>query len=106
MSRSYSLDLRVRVIAFVEAGHSRRAAAVEALWQAIGEICDLFEPQECWNFSKPPDMRPRAVAAVEFTFAAWASAGTPYQDPGMAATPCRRGLTGPAPKGAGEGAQL
>jgi transposase len=27
MSRSYSLDLRVRVIAFVEAGHSRRAAA-------------------------------------------------------------------------------
>ena len=27
MARSYSLDLRVRVIAFVEAGHSRRAAA-------------------------------------------------------------------------------
>lgn len=27
MSRSYSLDLRVRVIGFVEAGHSRRAAA-------------------------------------------------------------------------------
>ena len=27
MTRSYSLDLRVRVIAFVEAGHSRRAAA-------------------------------------------------------------------------------
>ncbi len=27
MSRSFSLDLRVRVIAFVEAGHSRRAAA-------------------------------------------------------------------------------
>ena len=27
MGRSYSLDLRVRVAAFVEAGHSRRAAA-------------------------------------------------------------------------------
>ena len=27
MGRSYSLDLRVRVVAFVEAGHSRRAAA-------------------------------------------------------------------------------
>ena len=27
MTRSYSLDLRVRVAAFVEAGHSRRAAA-------------------------------------------------------------------------------
>ena len=27
MGRSYSLDLRVRVAGFVEAGHSRRAAA-------------------------------------------------------------------------------
>ena len=27
MGRSYSLDLRSRVVAFVEAGHSRRAAA-------------------------------------------------------------------------------
>ena len=27
MTRSYSLDLRVRVAGFVEAGHSRRAAA-------------------------------------------------------------------------------
>jgi transposase len=27
MTRSYSVDLRVRVIAFVGAGHSRRAAA-------------------------------------------------------------------------------
>jgi hypothetical protein len=30
----------------------RRAGArtVEALWRAIGDICDLFEPQECWNY--------------------------------------------------------
>ena len=27
MTQSYSLDLRVRVAAFVQAGHSRRAAA-------------------------------------------------------------------------------
>ncbi len=23
---------------------------IEALWQAIGDICDLFTPNECWNF--------------------------------------------------------
>jgi hypothetical protein len=34
--------------------HLRRAAArtFDALWQALGNICDLFEPQECWNFFK------------------------------------------------------
>jgi transposase len=32
----------------------RKAAArtKEALWRAIGDICDLFEPQECWNYLK------------------------------------------------------
>src|SRR3712207_3824817 len=93
MTQSYSLDLRVRVVAFVEAGHSCRAAArhfgvsdscaiklmqrqrrsgsleqafarikaplrkaeartFDALWRALGDICNLFEPQECWNFLK------------------------------------------------------
>jgi len=28
------------------------ARTFEALWQAIGNICDLFEPQECWNYLK------------------------------------------------------
>ena len=28
------------------------ARTVEALWRAIGDICDLFEPQECWNYLK------------------------------------------------------
>jgi len=23
---------------------------IEALWLAIGNICDLFTPAECWNF--------------------------------------------------------
>jgi transposase len=32
--------------------HLRKAGArtVDALWRAIGDICDLFEPQECWNY--------------------------------------------------------
>jgi hypothetical protein len=28
------------------------ARTFEALWRAIGHICDLFEPQECWNYLK------------------------------------------------------
>jgi transposase len=34
--------------------HRRKADArtVDALWRAIGDICDLFEPQECWNYLK------------------------------------------------------
>jgi transposase len=30
----------------------RRAAArtIEALWAALGDICALFSPQECWNY--------------------------------------------------------
>ena len=28
------------------------ARTIEALWRAVGEICDLFEPQQCWNFFK------------------------------------------------------
>lgn len=24
--------------------------AFDALWQAVGAICDLFEPHECWNY--------------------------------------------------------
>ena len=34
--------------------HLRKAQArtFEALWRAIGNICDLFEPQECWNYLK------------------------------------------------------
>jgi hypothetical protein len=34
--------------------HLRKAAArtYEALWKAIGDICALFPPEECWNFFK------------------------------------------------------
>ncbi|MFV0409196.1 MAG: IS630 family transposase, partial [Paracoccus sp. (in: a-proteobacteria)] len=32
--------------------HLRRIGArtIHAPWQAVGEICDLFDPAECWNF--------------------------------------------------------
>ena len=34
--------------------HLRKAEArtLDALWRAVGDICDLFEPQECWNYLK------------------------------------------------------
>ena len=34
--------------------HLRKAGArsLDALWRAVGDICDLFESQECWNFLK------------------------------------------------------
>jgi len=34
--------------------HLRKAAArtYDALWKAIGDICDMFPPQQCWNFFK------------------------------------------------------
>ena len=31
--------------------HLRKAAArTYTLWRAIGDVCDLFEPQECCNY--------------------------------------------------------
>jgi transposase len=34
--------------------HLRKAEArtFDALWRALGDICNLFEPQECWNYLK------------------------------------------------------
>ena len=34
--------------------HLRKAQArtLDALWRALGDVCDLFEPQECWNYLK------------------------------------------------------
>lgn len=28
------------------------ARTIDARWQAIGNICDLYTPEECWNFLK------------------------------------------------------
>ena len=51
----YSPDLNPIEMAFSKLkAHLRRTGArtIEALWRAVGKICDLFEPQECWNFFK------------------------------------------------------
>jgi hypothetical protein len=29
-----------------------RACTFDALWRAIGDICGLFIPTECWSFLK------------------------------------------------------
>lgn len=51
----YSPDLNPIEMAFSKLkAHLRKAAArtYDALWQAIGDICTLFPPDECWNFFK------------------------------------------------------
>jgi transposase len=52
---AYSPDLNPIEQAFAKLkAHLRKAGArtLETLWRAIGDICDLFEPQECWNYLK------------------------------------------------------
>jgi transposase len=49
----YSPDLNPIEMAFAKLKTLLRARAVrtiDALWRAIGEICDLFSPQECQNY--------------------------------------------------------
>ena len=49
----YSPDLNPIEMAFSKLkAHLRKAAArtYDALWQAIGDICNLFSAEECWNF--------------------------------------------------------
>jgi transposase len=49
----YSPDLNPIEQAFAKLKELLRkqgARTIEALWQAIGNICDLFTPQDCWNF--------------------------------------------------------
>lgn len=51
----YSPDLNPIEMAFAKLkAHLRKAKArtFDALWRAIGDICNLFTPQECWNFVK------------------------------------------------------
>jgi transposase len=49
----YSPDLNPIEMAFAKLKALLRARAIrtiDALWRAIGEICDLFTPQECRNY--------------------------------------------------------
>ena len=52
---AYSPDLNPIEQAFSKLkAHLRKAEArtLDALWRAVGDICDLFDPQECWNYLK------------------------------------------------------
>src|SRR3546814_17493547 len=49
----YSPDLNPIEMAFAKLKTLLRKAAArtyDKLWRALGDICDLFDPQECWNY--------------------------------------------------------
>lgn len=49
----YSPDLNPIEMAFAKLkAHLRRIGArtLDDLWRAVGEICGLFDPDECWNY--------------------------------------------------------
>lgn len=49
----YSPDLNPIEMAFAKLkAHLRRIGArtIAALWEAVGSICDLYTPEECWNY--------------------------------------------------------
>ena len=51
----YSPDLNPIEMAFAKLkAHLRRIGArtIDALWKAVGDICDLYSPDECWNYLK------------------------------------------------------
>jgi len=51
----YSPDLNPIEMAFAKLKTLLRKAAartLDDLWRAVGDICDLFEPEECWNYLK------------------------------------------------------
>jgi hypothetical protein len=29
-----------------------KARTIDDLWKAVGSICDLYTPEECWNYIK------------------------------------------------------
>ena len=56
----YSPDLNPIEMAFAKLKAHLRAAGArtfDPLWRAIGNIYDLFSPQECWTTSLPLAMR-------------------------------------------------
>ena len=49
----YSPDLNPIEMAFAKLkAHLRRIGArtLDVLWRAVGSICDLYSPDECWNY--------------------------------------------------------
>ncbi|GAA0332278.1 hypothetical protein GCM10009087_48120 [Sphingomonas oligophenolica] len=57
----YSPDLNPIEMAFSKLkAHLRRIKArkIDALWRAVGNICDLYTPDECWNYLKDAGYAP------------------------------------------------
>ncbi len=51
----YSPDLNPIEMAFAKLkAHLRQIGArtLDALWRAVGDICGLYAPNECWNYLK------------------------------------------------------
>ena len=51
----YSPNLNPIEMAFAKRkAHLRamKARTIDALWKAIGNICELYSPEECWNYLK------------------------------------------------------
>ncbi len=51
----YSPDLNPIEMAFSKLKAHLRAASArtfDTLWRAVGDICDLYDPVECWNYFK------------------------------------------------------
>jgi transposase len=51
----YSPDLNPIEMAFAKLkAHLRRIGArtISTLWDAVGSICDIYSPGECWNYLK------------------------------------------------------
>ena len=51
----YSPDLNPIEMAFSKLKAHLRAASArtfDTLWRAVGDICDLYDPEECWNYFK------------------------------------------------------
>ena len=51
----YSPDLNPIEMAFAKLKallRKAKARTYEALWRAVGDICGLFKPHECWNYLK------------------------------------------------------
>jgi transposase len=58
---AYSPDLNPIEMAFSKLkAHLRARAArtIDDLWRAIGDICDLYDPQECFNYFKAAGYAP------------------------------------------------
>lgn len=57
----YSPDLNPIEMAFAKLkAHLRRIGArtIDALWHAIGDICDLYTQEECWNYLRAAGYAP------------------------------------------------